>query len=376
MCIIQDNIDDKNRELQLMGEIYKNSKVTIVAGSSWTANEGFLQPRKSPESQLRLPAIGADGVSGVVTLTPRHPYPQNSYLRENPIEHRAWTFQERMLSPRLLIFSNTNMRWLCKCWSAYDGGSEDMLGTHDAGMGTLTAVGNWDQKWRSIVYEYSRRKISFSDDKFPAISAIAQERGKETNDEYLAGLWKSTLPKDLLWIIHSWSNRANRPKSYRAPSWSWASVDEPVGWVYDGDFEGFEVDSSFEVIRYEPSFESSDMIFGKLTQAALCLRCCVAQLGSRDEVVKYAGEKEKPEYSIRFDDENENDADSGPIFGLRVGWIARDVLSVRIPVGLLIKPCRDTVGKYTRVGIFHNTNYHTIGEREFEGSTVREICLI
>jgi hypothetical protein len=46
-------------------------------------------------------------------------------------------------------------------------------------------------------------------------------------DEYLAGLWRKHLPSQLLWKIPS--DHQTGPlvlaKTYRAPSWSWASVD-------------------------------------------------------------------------------------------------------------------------------------------------------
>ena len=48
-------------------------------------------------------------------------------------------------------------------------------------------------------------------------------------DEYLAGLWRSTLLTDLLWYaLPDTSEGTSRAEVYRAPSWSWASVDGPL----------------------------------------------------------------------------------------------------------------------------------------------------
>jgi hypothetical protein len=52
-----------------------------------------------------------------------------------------------------------------------------------------------------------------------------------TGDKYLAGLWKQTLRKDLLWEMAGEFLSA-RPMRYRAPSWSWASVDARSGIVF------------------------------------------------------------------------------------------------------------------------------------------------
>jgi len=42
-------------------------------------------------------------------------------------------------------------------------------------------------------------------------------------DVYIAGLWKMAFAEGLLWSPLRYQN--TRPKDYRAPSWSWASVD-------------------------------------------------------------------------------------------------------------------------------------------------------
>ena len=44
--------------------------------------------------------------------------------------------------------------------------------------------------------------------------------------EYLAGLWQDNLPHELIWrISRAESDTVRRPSKYRAPSWSWASVE-------------------------------------------------------------------------------------------------------------------------------------------------------
>jgi hypothetical protein len=45
--------------------------------------------------------------------------------------------------------------------------------------------------------------------------------------EYLAGLWHSGLPHQLLWYVPE-GERVTRSSTYQAPSWSWASLDGKV----------------------------------------------------------------------------------------------------------------------------------------------------
>jgi len=74
---------------------------------------------------------------------------------------------------------------------------------------------------------YSKCQITREEDKLVAISGMAQRMHQVTNDIYLAGLWRSSLPHNLLWSVLS-SSRASRPIKYRAPSWSWAALDAHI----------------------------------------------------------------------------------------------------------------------------------------------------
>jgi hypothetical protein len=50
-----------------------------------------------------------------------------------------------------------------------------------------------------------------------------------TNGEYLVGLWRDDFIRNLLWYVEVLESGnggpSRRPQNYRAPSWSWASID-------------------------------------------------------------------------------------------------------------------------------------------------------
>ncbi|RAL64229.1 hypothetical protein DID88_002121 [Monilinia fructigena] len=88
-------------------------------------------------------------------------------------------------------------------------------------------------------------------DRLPALSGIAQYfdnymKGGVRGAQYLAGLWKDSLVKDLCWYVQVSENHCapSRAKPYRAPTWSWASVD-----FKDNDSPG-------SPILYQPSLPS------------------------------------------------------------------------------------------------------------------------
>ena len=70
-------------------------------------------------------------------------------------------------------------------------------------------------------------------DKLPALSGIAGAIQRQTKDAYYAGIWGRNFLVDLLWRLenpdygmHGYRSRdARKPDAWRAPSWSWASVD-------------------------------------------------------------------------------------------------------------------------------------------------------
>jgi hypothetical protein len=86
--------------------------------------------------------------------------------------------------------------------------------------------------WQTLVGEYSRRHLTKPNDKLLAIGAIAQRVGDAIQDhDYLAGIWKTRIPRDLMWAVKS--TRSPRPKDFRAPSWSWAAIDGSVHLAWD-----------------------------------------------------------------------------------------------------------------------------------------------
>jgi hypothetical protein len=82
--------------------------------------------------------------------------------------------------------------------------------------------------WRRIVSEYSGLELTNKTDRLPAIAGVARQFGELLGTKYLAGLWQSALPGDLLWRVEDTLERQQERPPYRAPSWSWVSVDGKV----------------------------------------------------------------------------------------------------------------------------------------------------
>jgi hypothetical protein len=109
--------------------------------------------------------------------------------------------------------------------------------------------------WADVLSQYTKGELTKSEDKLVAVSGIAGEMYKhlENKDEYVAGLWKRYLIPGLLWEVDTTSlSRKSRPNNYRAPSWSWASVDAPSTMSYhNAEYTSMATVSSVEVANVD-----------------------------------------------------------------------------------------------------------------------------
>jgi hypothetical protein len=102
----------------------------------------------------------------------------------------------------------------------------------DLNEGVYSASYLLTSRWWAVVENYSNRFLTRWEDKLQALSGIAlryqsQALSQGVKVHYVAGLWgdyNSYLVTGLLWYV-SRHSRGPRLKQYRAPSWSWASVD-------------------------------------------------------------------------------------------------------------------------------------------------------
>jgi len=148
------------------------------------------------------------------------PYWSQSHLDDNrnsfPLMTRDWALQERLLSSRLVHFTRGEVMWeclefsTCQCSSAYylgdPAGKSPFVDPQKVKYRNLadrnTADGGCDGSyvWDSVVSLYSRLDLTRKADKLPALSSIAKrEQKRRHGDQYIAGLWRSTLVYDLMW---------------------------------------------------------------------------------------------------------------------------------------------------------------------------------
>lgn len=242
LCVVQDDPADMAREISQMPRIYDNASVTIAASRARSVGEGFLQTRKitdSPNLVFELPYRGSNGESGSVIL-----FRVIDMEGGEPLDNRAWALQERHLSSRVLEYGTRQTRWNCPHvtdqpgysdgWTIeaeysttrrkplyYNTLSPDTAKTTDwsSAMG-LFGRGDLIDVWHSLINAYTHHDLAIANDRILAISGIAEKYGNLFRDDYLAGLWRSEFPSQLLWNSICTGTRHRRPQVFQGPSWS------------------------------------------------------------------------------------------------------------------------------------------------------------
>ncbi|KAM0256813.1 hypothetical protein ACHAQJ_004765 [Trichoderma viride] len=252
LCIIQDSSDDWKDQAAQMCEIYSGAYVTLAA--AWSADSDVGLFRESPSFKVQSTApLGSQAASYLIRRVPEHAtWDVAGTLQmtpELPLLSRAWVYQERLLSPRIVYFTRYELAFecagynrdkICECehipggiWGGGSNGAGGGKGEHTddrkiyhfEGL-QASNLAEIRKYWHQIVEEYSGLRISFTSDRLPALSGVARQYGTAHSTDlgrYVAGMWENCFPSELLWYCAS-GKIHDRPDSYCGPTWSWISA--------------------------------------------------------------------------------------------------------------------------------------------------------
>ena len=110
----------------------------------------------------------------------------------------------------------------------FRGSLETLLNLHGSIATADDTVSRFEtnRRWFELVSMYSERHLTRPTDCLIAIAGIAQKISDGGGLQYRAGIWAENSIFNLLW--KAGNNSRARPTRYRAPSWSWASVDSNI----------------------------------------------------------------------------------------------------------------------------------------------------
>jgi hypothetical protein len=372
LCIIQDSSDDKAKEIGKMGDIYNNSSLTIAVVGATRVAEGFLKTKT--QISVEIPYRGPDGMIGSVRVSPQ----RSVDLWQESLYTRAWCLQENLLSPRLLLYTDTEVIWQCESAPvkrpstthvAYVRGDPNLgrspfrrLPTNILAPAKKVNDGEDAsvdaeryQIWRSLVENYTRRRLTVASDRLPALSGIAQKFKDTWADEYYAGHWKRQFIPLLSWRRSNMEGQGYNPplSEYRAPSWSWASIDGPIEFDFRFDL-GNARNLAAKLISCEFDMNSKKKDFAVLEASMIPARDIPDPDNASRGIVFLDDHREDtwPRFSDRLTLLNEEMM--GLTWCLLLGEGKSGSGKMMKTIGMLIMEVEEPPGAFSRIGLYES----------------------
>jgi hypothetical protein len=246
ICIIQDDVQDWETEAAKMGAIFRDAVLTISATNACNCHEGCglttaFEPAVHFKGSYRAPLDFA-----IRETKPMHEEVQDR-LGTAPVNTRAWIFQERLLSRRVLHATHAQFVWQCAtCAETEDGILYDdgksvsqyyNLGMHlnppfQKKFSDPARGHRWEPDWWTAVQDYTRRTLGRPSDRYAAFAGAVRLFQEISGDDPFVGLWRENLHLHLCWRVYKDKDFSEPDNGIRArlihpqvrrPSWTWMS---------------------------------------------------------------------------------------------------------------------------------------------------------
>lgn len=214
LCIIQDSPEDKKLNLSIMDQIYHKAEITVVAAAGQDAEHGLPGVSVGRTERQIVATIKGITVSNMLEAAAG----AIPFSRWNT---RGWTYQERLLSRRLLTFTDSQVYYHCdqRCNFHEQFHAESVqperldprayLDFEERDIWEMYAIG---------VAEYSGRSITDPSDRLPAFTGMTSFLERSYGAPFFFGLPLPLFDMGLLWRA---AGQCERGESTQ-PSCSWS----------------------------------------------------------------------------------------------------------------------------------------------------------
>jgi hypothetical protein len=298
LCIIQDDIEDWQRESARMAAIYGAGTITLSATSADNSHGGCgLSPKL--QSVTRFCSVDSgrpDFAARKITGVGNSPTDiLKKQLRDGPVNTRAWILQEKMLSRRILHATYSQFVWECNVVKESEDGTiydqkaylplEKAWRTRyrefpkaKCGDDVELDVYEFERRWWDCATDYSKRSLGRTSDQYAALAGIVQSYQELSGDRPIVGLWERHLTFHLSWEVLRDDGEQETlllEPAGRRPSWTWMSFShgtvklwptiqwrylsknrstpESMGIVYQAKILGTDIKWSSQPLTSDPS---------------------------------------------------------------------------------------------------------------------------
>lgn len=260
LCIMHDNEKLVLEEIRNLHQTYGEATLNLAATGATDDSAGLFFNRNVLALQPAIVEV-ADGFgigSGCYKILRSSVW--DDLVDCSPLAQRSWCFTERCLSKRTLHFTRNELLWECQqmcCSEVFPKGLPVTMKTATEQEQRNTALfpnplspsnqtlnkslrpaprlsfnkrthHQRTANWHALVEMYTEGRLTYTSDKLLGMTGLARQymnRNRLRPQDYIAGMWRSSLPHALLWRVHE---GGRRPPKYRAPTWAWASIDGRV----------------------------------------------------------------------------------------------------------------------------------------------------
>lgn len=261
LCIVQDDFENKKAQLDSMASIYALSYFTIIAADGSDADHGLrgvpgtASPRSCKQHMYHF--------SKQCTMM-QAPVPEEN-LDARDWHRRGWTFQERTLSNRNLVFFQDQVFWECRSSIWIEDIADAPEGANPLRISKRKRADRHDlqflkwpdlRQYANLVQRYNYRLLSFQSDALNAFSAVIQVLNRSFPGGFLHGLPEFFFDYALLWLPVFPQKRRN----YKCPSWSWLSHEGDMVFMYYNKADQLVFNSSIGSLMLAPGLELHPMV--------------------------------------------------------------------------------------------------------------------
>jgi hypothetical protein len=232
LCIVQNSTRSWKLNAFNMDLIYGHATLTICAADGDDSKkDGLKAMHRNTHNTAQHTAEILQGFHLMLT------HPPESAIQRSVWNSRAWTFQERLLSPRSLIFVDGRVYFQCRS----TGMSEDIVADREGAGWSLDLVNaplqilrQTESKpiwvYNKLVELYTRRNLTFKSDILAAFSGIYRMLESQMECPFVFGLPTSHFDLALLWQSENVIQRRKTSTGTTEelseldgefPSWSW-----------------------------------------------------------------------------------------------------------------------------------------------------------
>lgn len=256
LCIVQGDKLDWEKESANMAEVYGNAFLTICAAATIDSQQHIFQDLPEDFTQHPLGETGVFLRTQIVhdSLFELSASNLNFTMEREvaPLFWRAWTFQEMLLSQRVLFYGSYEVAWrcrseiLCCCSSSPVVARQSSihqsnrlfpfrLERAEENLGSFFER-NIQILWEHLITCYTTKELTKIEDTLPALSGVCKKFQTVRKCRYFAGIWEDNLIEGLCWESRGMFGGGDASEfvekrtssSYVAPSWSWACHLHPV----------------------------------------------------------------------------------------------------------------------------------------------------